>query len=47
MFFIQEVEDEKYEIICVDGVFGSELVNDNVIEVSYITCNGAEPNGAS
>ena len=47
VFFIQEVEDEKYEIIFGDGVFGRELVNDNVIEVSYITCNGAEPNGAS
>tara|TARA_B100002019_G_C21274365_1_gene604337 strand:+ start:574 stop:2517 length:1944 start_codon:yes stop_codon:yes gene_type:complete len=47
VFFIQEVEDEKYEIIFGDGVFGRELVNDNVIEVSYITCNGAEPNGAA
>lgn len=47
VFFIQEVEDEKYEIIFGDGVFGRELVNDNVIEVSYITCNGAEANGAA
>jgi len=47
VFFIQEVEDEKYELIFGDGVFGRELVNDNLIEVSYIICNGAEPNGAS
>jgi len=47
VFFIQEVEDEKYEIIFGDGVFGRELVNDNLIQVSYITCNGADANGAS
>ena len=47
VFFIQEVEDEKYELIFGDGVFGRELVNDNQIEVSYITCNGADANGAS
>ena len=47
VFFIQEVEDEKYELIFGDGVFGRELVNDNLIQVSYITCNGADANGAS
>lgn len=47
VFFIQEVEDEKYELIFGDGVFGRELVNDNLVQVSYITCNGAEPNGAA
>ena len=47
VFFIQEVEDEKYELIFGDGVFGRELVNDNLIEVSYITCNGAAANGAA
>jgi len=47
VFFIQEVEDEKYEIIFGDGVFGRELVNDNIVEISYITCNGGDANGAS
>ena len=47
VFFVQEVEDEKYELIFGDGVFGRELVNDNLIEVSYITCNGDVANGAA
>ncbi len=47
VFFIQEVEDEKYELIFGDGIFGRELVNDNLVQVSYIVCNGASPNGAA
>ncbi len=47
VFFIQEVEDEKYELIFGDGVFGNELKNDNIIEVSYILSNGDSGNDAS
>jgi hypothetical protein len=47
VFFIQEIEDEKYELIFGDGVFGNELVNNNFIDVSYIVSNGESGNGAS
>ena len=47
VFFIQEIEDERYELIFGDGIFGNKLENNNVIEVSYITTNGLDGNDAS
>lgn len=47
IFFIQEVEDEYYEIIFGDGIFGKKLDNNNFIEVSYIVTGGPEANGSS
>jgi len=45
VFFIQEIEDQRYELIFGDGVFGVKLDNLNYIEVSYITTNGKFGNG--
>ena len=36
IYFIQEVEDEQYEIIFGDGIFGKALQDGNEINVSYI-----------
>ena len=47
VFFIQEIEDERYEIIFGDGVFGKKLENNNYIEVSYLISNGSNANGIS
>jgi len=47
VFFIQEIEDERYELIFGDGVFGQRLVENNYIEVSYLISNGKEGNGYS
>jgi hypothetical protein len=47
IFFIQEIEDQRYEIIFGDGVFGRALEQGNYIEVNYIVCNGESSNGAS
>ena len=47
VFFIQEVQDEKYEILFGDGYFGKKLENNSVITVRYIITDGAESNGAS
>lgn len=47
VFFIQEVEDERYEIIFGDGIFGESLQNNDEIEVSYIVSNGESGNGIS
>jgi len=47
VFFIQEVQDEKYEILFGDGYFGKKLENNSVITVRYIITDGADSNGAS
>lgn len=47
IYLIQEVQDEKYEILFGDGYFGKKLENGAIITVSYITTNGEEGNGAS
>ena len=47
VFFLQEIEDERYELIFGDGVFGKKLVENNYIEISYIISNGENGNGAS
>ena len=45
IYFIQEIENEKYELIFGDGVFGKKLENGNVVEVSYIVTSGNSANG--
>jgi len=47
VYFIQEVDDQRYELIFGDGVFGEKLKALNYIEVSYITSSGEEANGVS
>ena len=47
VFFIQEIEDQRYELIFGDGVFGKKLSNLNYIEVSYNITNGENANGVS
>jgi len=47
VFFIQEIEDQRYELIFGDGVFGKKLENLNYIEVSYNVTNGESGNGIS
>ena len=46
VFFISEIEDEKYEIFFGDGVLGKKLDNGNVVEINYIVTNGTDTNGA-
>jgi hypothetical protein len=41
VFFLQEVPDEKYELLFGDGVFGKKLETDNIIKVSYLITNGS------
>lgn len=47
VFLIQEIKDEKYEIVFGDGFFGKELENTSVVTVSYITTSGINGNGPS
>lgn len=46
VFFIEEVEDERYEIFFGDGVLGKALDNGNVVEITYIITNGPATNNA-
>jgi len=47
IYYIQEIEEEQYEIIFGDGIFGKKLVDGNVVEVSYMISNGSDANGVS
>jgi len=45
IFFLQEVESERYELIFGDDIFGRALQDGNVIEASYILTSGEDANG--
>jgi len=47
VFFLQEIADERYEIIFGDGIFGNKLVNGSRIEISYHLSNGEVGNGVA
>ena len=47
VFFVQEIQDEKYEILFGDGYFGKKLENNDIITVRYIVTDGENGNGAS
>ena len=46
VYFISEIEDEKYEIFFGDGILGKKLDDGNLVEISYIVTNGSKTNGA-
>ena len=45
VFFLQEIEDERYEIFFGDGVFGKKLGEGNIATVDYIVSSGDGGNG--
>ena len=45
VFYIQEIEDERYELIFGDGVFGRKLDNLSYVEAAYVISNGESSNG--
>jgi len=47
IFLLQEVQDEKYELLFGDGIFGKKLENNSIVNVSYIVTDGRDGNGAS
>ena len=46
-FLLQEIEDERYELLFGDGVIGKKLSNENYITATYITTAGKDGNGAA
>jgi hypothetical protein len=47
VYFLQEVEDGRFEVYFGDGVLGQAVADGNIVILDYITCNRAEANGAS
>ena len=47
IYLAQEVQDEKYEILFGDGLFGRKLENGAIITVRYIVTDGETGNGPS
>ena len=46
-YLLQEIEDERYELIFGDNVIAKKLSNQNEVEVSYIISDGKGGNGAA
>ena len=44
-YFLQESNDEKYEVLFGDGVLGKELVTGNIINLTYLITDGSVVNG--
>tara|TARA_B100000131_G_scaffold313081_1_gene348006 strand:- start:10317 stop:12236 length:1920 start_codon:yes stop_codon:yes gene_type:complete len=44
IYLIQEIKDEKYELMFGDGLFGKKLSNGDIIEVTYIITDGKAGN---
>ena len=47
VYFLQEVENGRYEVYFGDDVIGQSIKDGNIVILDYITCNLDEPNGAS
>ena len=47
IYLAQEVQDEKYEILFGDGLFGKKLENNQVVTATYIVTEGLDGNGPS
>jgi len=47
VYFLQEVEDGKFEVYFGDNVIGSSLSNGNIVILEYIVTNVEAANGAS
>ena len=45
VYFLQEVEDERYELFFGDDIFGKKLEEGNYITAEYIVCDGEGANG--
>jgi len=46
VFYVEEIEDEQYEVFFGDGVLGRQLESGNLVEITYLSTNGPDSNGA-
>ena len=47
VYYLSEIEDERYQIFFGDGIFGASLEEGNFIDVDYIVSNGDTGNGVA
>ena len=47
VYFLQEIEDERYQLIFGDGIFGKALEEGNYIVADYIVSSGDSGNGVN
>jgi len=47
VYYLQEIEDERYQIFFGDGIFGKALEDGNFITINYIISAGDSANGLS
>lgn len=46
IYFLQELDDGRFEILFGDGQFGAALANGNLVIIEYLTTNGEDANGS-
>lgn len=44
VFFVEEIQDQKYEVIFGDDVIGRKVRNGEIIKIQYLITNGGEAN---
>ena len=47
VFFVEEVQDQKYEIVFGDDVLGRKVRDGEVVKIRYVITNGGEANNIS
>ena len=47
VYYLQEIEDERYELIFGDNIFGKALEEGNYVTANYIVTNGDPANGVN
>ena len=47
MYLIQEIQDEKYELLFGDGLIGRKLETGEVVTVNYLVTDGKDGNNAN
>ena len=47
VYFLQETDDNKFEVYFGDGVLGNKLSDGNIVILEYVVTNKIEANGAS
>lgn len=47
VYFLQEYQDEKFEVYFGDGVLGKALQDGNIVKLNYLVVNGDAPNNAN
>ena len=47
VFFVEEVQDQKYEVVFGDDVLGRKLRDGEIVKIRYVITSGGEANGIS